>query len=362
MLLDLGDVSVMPGSPTLLDHRYQVSSLVFANDHERRFIGRHVELDLAVRITSLRPTAAGDTVTAAGALRFWTLAQQAASLRHPALPRLRDCFRSGDNYILIEDAVGGETLAERIERQGCLSLRETLALGLRLCDALVQAAHVCAGLLPFTTITPYTVVFLPSGHVVLTDLGSRHWLGLPRAAPEPKAAPYSAPEVAGCMSLDARVDVFSVAAVMHHALTGRVPAAPNQEASPLYAAEPAIPPALSLVFEHALAAEPAMRYDSAEHLGRAVAMAARVVLPDAAALTVPIARRHRRAKSFAAPAVRGKKVGILTSRFVAATPPALPNRPAQIACGIVHLPLPPAVRRALGRKGASTGSALNSGA
>ena len=351
----------MPGSLTLLDHRYQVSSLVFANDHERRYTGRHVELDVTVRITALRPTAAGDTVTAAGALRFWTLAQQAASLRHPALPRLRDGFRTGEDYILIEDAVDGQTLAERIERQGCLSLRETLALGLRLCDALVHAAHVCAGLLPFTTITPYTVVFLPSGHVVLTDLGSRRWLGLPRAAPEREAAPYFAPEVAGCMSLDARVDVFSVAAVMYHALTGRAPAAPNQEASPLYAAEPAIPPAVSQVFEHALAAEPAMRYDSAEHLGRAIAMAARVVLPDTTALTVPLARRHRRAKPFAAPAVRGEKAGISTSRVVGATPPALLSRPAQIASGLVHLPLPPAVRRALSRKGASTGSALHSG-
>ncbi|HEV2458616.1 MAG TPA: hypothetical protein VGS80_09640 [Ktedonobacterales bacterium] len=348
----------MPGSPALLDHRYHVSSLVFADGHERRFTGRHVELDLAVRITALRPTAAGDTVTAAGALRFWTLAQQAASLRHPALPRLRDSFRAGDDYILIEDAVAGETLAERIERQGCLSLHETLALGLRLCDALVQAAHVCAGLLPFTTITPYTVVFLPNGHVVLTDLGSRRWLGLPRTAPEPKAAPYSAPEVAGCTSLDVRADVFSVAAVMYHIFTGRVPAAWNQDANMLDAVGPAIPPALSRVFEHALAAEPAVRYDSAEHLGRAIAMAARIVLPDAATLTVPIARRRRRAKSFAASEVRGDKAGISTSSAVAATP-ALLSRTAQIASGIVHLPLPPAVRRALERKGASTRSAFH---
>jgi hypothetical protein len=352
----------MPGSSALLDHRYQVSSLVFADDHERRYAGRHVELDLTVRITALRAAVAGVTVTAAGALRFWMLAQRAASLRHPALPRLRDSFRAGEDYIVIEDAVGGQTLAERIERQGCLSLRETLALGLRLCDALVQTAHVCTDLLPLTTITPYTVVFLPSGHVVLTDLGSRRWLGLPRAEPEPEAAPYSAPEVAGCTSLDARADVFSVAAVMYHALTSRVPAFRIQEANPLDAAEPAIPPALSQVFDRALAAEPAVRHDSAEHLGRAIAMATRVVLPDAATLTVPIARRHRRAKSFAAPAVRGEKAGISTPSVVAATPPALLSRPAQIASGLVHLPLPPAVRRALDRNGVSTGSALHSGA
>ena len=351
-----------PGSLALLDHRYQVSSLVYASDQERRYAGRHVELDLPVRISALRPAAADDTISKTGALRFWTLAQQAASLRHPALPRLRDCFRAGADYILIEDAVDGETLAERIERQGRLSLRETLALGLRLCDALAQAAHVSAGLVPFTTITPYTVVFLPGGQVVLTDLGSWRWLGLRHVAPGPHAAPYSAPEIAGDTRFDARADVYSVAAVMYHALTGRVPAAWTQEGRPLATLEPDIPPALSQVLEHALAADPALRYASAEHLGRAFAMAARVVLLDAAPPTAPVARRSQSPQSLATPLARGDEASRLAPKAVSVTQPAFLSRPAQIAGEIARLSIPLAVRRALGRKGAATGPALHSGA
>jgi serine/threonine protein kinase len=350
----------MSEAPALLDHRYQVYSLESVGSHVRRYAGRHVALDLPVRITALRPTATDAAASAYDTSRFWTLAQKAVSLRHPVLPRLRDCFRAGDDYIIVDDAPGGETLAERIERLGCLTLRETLALGLRLCDALAYAQQICADLIPFTTITPYTVAFLLSGQVALTELGSWRWLGVPYLADDPQIAPHCAPEVGGHAPLDARADVYGIAAIMYHALTGPVPAAWNQAACPHDTSEPAIPPALSQVFEHALAADPAVRYASAEHLGRAIAMAARIVLPSATLLPNPIARRRRRAKSATAPATREDEARLVTPVVASAAHSALLSGPIQIASERVHLPISPPLRNALGRLGAIAESAIQS--
>ncbi|HKS70131.1 MAG TPA: hypothetical protein VJQ45_06910, partial [Ktedonobacterales bacterium] len=76
----------------LLDHRYSVSSLLCAGASARRFAGCHVGLDAPVRIVELRPpeqTPAGSAWDAAHCAAF---VARAAALRHPALPRVRDCF------------------------------------------------------------------------------------------------------------------------------------------------------------------------------------------------------------------------------------------------------------------------------
>jgi hypothetical protein len=356
----MGGVFVIPGSPVLLDRRYRIQSILFVGEHERCYAARHVELDLPVCITALRVPAC-HAATSLDSMRFWTLAQQAASLRHPAFPRVRDCFAASDDVVLVEDPIAGETLADRLRREGPLSLREALALGLRLCDALAHAGQAAAELLPFITITPRALVFLPSGQIVLADLGVRRWLGLPSAAPQAEMAAYRAPELAHNTVPDVRANVYSVAAVVYHAVSGHQPVPWTHTASPLDALEPSIPAALSQVIEHALAADPDLRYAGAERLGRALAMAARLSLPETAALAASSPPR-KRTKVAAILAARAQAAPLLPRGVTAPAHPGLLSRPAQLASELVRLSILWPFRRDARHKGAIAGSPAHSGA
>ncbi len=123
----------------LLDRRYRVARAIEQASDEQRFPAYHVELAIPVSISTLHPRDTAITGARATRLKdsgtsaFWKLALQAAHLRHPVLPRVRDSFLQGDTYYVVTDdpthgiepgAPGwysAETLAQRLERSGRLS-------------------------------------------------------------------------------------------------------------------------------------------------------------------------------------------------------------------------------------------------
>ena len=91
---------------------------------------------------------------------------------------------------------------------------------------------------------------------------------------------YIAPEQVQGAAIDARTDVYALACVLFHALTGRVPyerendmakmyAHANHEAPSVLEAAPHLPHAVEDVIKRGMAKDPAGRYASAGDLGRA---------------------------------------------------------------------------------------------
>lgn len=270
----------------LLDQRYSVSSLLCAGASARRFAGYHVGLDAPVRIVELRPPNQTQSAPAWDAGRCAAYVARAAALRHPALPRVRDCFYARGVCYVVEDALQDEWLARRVGRGRKANLRAALRDGLLLCDAVAHIARDAPELLPCLLISGATLAYDSAGVLHLTTWDYSRWLE-GRSALDPGAPDLRAPEVRAAAAAvpDERAHVYSIAALLAFLLAGSVERLTAGSAGDM-------PEALRAALAPALHADPRQRTPDAETLGRAIAHAARLVLPALESMPItPMAAR-----------------------------------------------------------------------
>lgn len=140
------------------------------------------------------------------------------TIRHPILPKIKDYFAFGDKYYIIEEFIEGESLEEHINNN-LPSAVDVVRWSLVLCNVL-ETLH--SNSIIFRDLKPANIMLTGDGQVKLIDFDiSRHYkegqlvdtmlLGTPG---------YAAPETYGKAQSDARSDIYSLGATMHHLLTG----------------------------------------------------------------------------------------------------------------------------------------------
>jgi serine/threonine protein kinase len=146
-----------------------------------------------------------------------------SSLQHPNLPRVHDAFDEGGHYYLVMEFIEGSTLLEQLSRMGGSPLPSSLVLDytLQLCDVLT---YLHKRQVIFRDLKPANVMITQDGRVFLIDFGiARHFKAGQTGDTEAFGTKgYIAPEV-GFAQTDARADVYSLGATMHHCLTGQKP-------------------------------------------------------------------------------------------------------------------------------------------
>ncbi|HEY0753318.1 MAG TPA: ABC transporter substrate-binding protein [Ktedonobacteraceae bacterium] len=137
--------------------------------------------------------------------------------QHSGFPKILDVFDEFDNYFIVFEHIEGESLASLLRRQGgALPERTVAGYSRQLCEMLVVLARQ-QPVLVHGAISPETVIVSP-------DRTHIHMIHLPLFQPkEPTNASalgsYKAPEQVRGMANPAS-DLYSVAATMHHAVTG----------------------------------------------------------------------------------------------------------------------------------------------
>jgi len=193
-----------------------------------------------------------------------------AALSHPHLLRLRDTVRTGDGWVLVLDYAAGSSLAALLRERGRLRPGEVVTALAPLAAALAYAHG--EGLV-HGDVTPANVLFTADGRPLLADLGIARVVcddGPIALTPE-----YADPAVAAGAMPGPATDVFAVAAVAWHALTGMPPWAGETAEDTLFAAAtgelpdlrelaPGAPEPLVAVLERALSVDPAARGSAAE--------------------------------------------------------------------------------------------------
>ncbi|MDQ3735481.1 MAG: serine/threonine protein kinase [Actinomycetota bacterium] len=173
-----------------------------------------------------RPQAGGADVAlkwlAADAIDIEKLEASALrDLRHPHVARLLDVRQDGPSVVLVHQFVTGISLAALLAERDRLSGSEVVTLLTPIAEAL-GAAHE-AGLL-HANLTPSAVLVTPDGRPILTDVGIWRALAADSAAASASARlEYLDPCVARGGPPIKASDVFGVAALGYHALTGRPP-------------------------------------------------------------------------------------------------------------------------------------------
>ena len=177
-------------------------------------------------------------------------------VRHPHVVRLRDVVPvPGVGTVLVLDRALGGSLAALVAARGRLDVPEVVTVLTPLAGAL---ADLHEGGLVHGDVSAANVLFDESGRPLLGDLASASVVGEGRRDETQGTAGYVAPEVEAGDVPGPASDVFALAAVGWHALTG-LPPAPAADRMPLVTVAPHVPVELALLLEEALDADPSRR-------------------------------------------------------------------------------------------------------
>lgn len=274
----------------LLDRRYRLLTVVGHGGKGRVYKAVHVGLDATVALWELRAPA-GTSRAAYDAARsaLFGEARRLTSLCHPNLPRVHDYFSHGDACFLVMEYVEGESLADRLRRQGRVPFPVFLDYGLQLCDALAYL-HRRVPPIFIGSLTPSNVVLTQDGPAIVSDFGLARRFALhidfARDAAPMNPGGSAAPERHLSAALDVRSDIQGLGAVLYELASGRVPSSMSDDDVSLHKLGPHIPETLHAILARALRSDPGRGLASAEELGQALRTAARDVLPPSSPVAI----------------------------------------------------------------------------
>ena len=169
--------------------------------------------------------------------RFEREAKLLAALNHPNIAAIYGLERSGATRYLVMELVPGETLSDRIAREGPVPVEEALAIARQIAEALA-AAHDSEMGIVHRDLKPANVKVTPEGRVKVLDFGLAKAFAGETASANISNSPtlsamatmqgvimgtagYMSPEQARGKPVDKRTDIWAFGCVLYEMLTGR---------------------------------------------------------------------------------------------------------------------------------------------
>ena len=320
---------VLSRANAALEGRYTLERQLGRGGMATVWLARDNKHDRLVALKVLRP----DVAQAIGPERFLREITLTARLSHPHILPLLDSGEADGLLYYVMPYVQGESLRDRLDREQQLALDDALLLTHEIADALT---HAHAHNVVHRDIKPENIL-LEDGHAVVADFGIARAItaagaerltdtGVTVGTPA-----YMSPEqAAGATNLDGRADVYSLACVLYEMLAGRPPfVGPTAEsvvhqqlsavAPPVTSIRPAVPRAIRVALDRALAKVPADRFRRVDSFAGALTASSGVRVP---------APRVGRRVAWLTVAAAITAVGAVAIRFGQPTPePAAPTHP-----------------------------------
>jgi serine/threonine-protein kinase len=246
-----------------------------------------------------------------GTDRFLQEIEIVAGLTHPRILTLIDSGEADGLLFYVMPFVEGETLKERIAREGPLPVEEALRIAREVADTLAYAHD--RGVI-HRDIKPSNILF-EAGHAVIADFGVARAVGA--AGSENMTATglavgtpaYMSPEQASGGEVDGRADVYALGCVLWEMLTGEPPfqgptpmailaRKVSDDTPEIRSLRKSVSPEVQDLIAKAMAPLPADRFASVRDFEQALAA------PEAAERIRPVpGRRHDQSRSLAGAAI-----------------------------------------------------------
>ena len=276
---------VLPRLSEALAGRYTVESLIGRGGMSLVYSARDLRNQRYVALKVLRPQLAESV----GAELFLREIKIAANLEHPHILPLFDSGEAAGLLFYTMPFVEGESLRDRLMREGALPLDDALQIATEVGEALAYAHE--HGVV-HRDIKPENIL-LASGIARVADFGiarARTEAGNFESVTDANIAigtpEYMSPEQAGASdTLDGRTDIYSLGCVLYEMLAGEPPFTGRtlqavlakhlgEKVPNLTVVRPGIPLWVVKVIDHAMAKVPADRYQTAGALVGALALGA----------------------------------------------------------------------------------------
>jgi serine/threonine-protein kinase len=262
----------------ILQNRYRVVSLLHQGGMRSVYRAWDTCLRVPIALKEMIPQPGLDQQTLTQLRhQFQVQAMVLARLSHPHIVRVTDFFEEGGNVFMVMNFVEGESLAERIERQGTLPVEEVLVWANQLLDALAY----CHGQgVIHRDIEPQSIIIRSDGQAVLVGFGPvKLWdpndPHTRTPVREMGAPEYVSPEQ-HMGHTDPRSDIYGLGATIYHALTGQAPPTATMRIAspgifqPLRALNPHISSATEVVVLRAMELSPEHRFHTAQEMAVAL--------------------------------------------------------------------------------------------
>ena len=259
--------------------------------------------------------------------RFQREAKMLASLNHPNIATIHGLEQSNGTQYLVMELVSGETLAERVKREGAVPVEEALTICKQIAEAL-EAAHE-KGII-HRDLKPANVKVTPEGKVKVLDFGLAKAFAGDAANDDPSNSPtlsmaatmhgvilgtaaYMSPEQARGKSVNKATDIWAFGCVLYELLCGHA-AFEGEDITEILAAvvktEPdwsrlpeATPPAIRVLLRRCLRKDRRQRLQDATDVRIEIEEALDAPATGVAAATVPATRGWRERLAWAAAAL-----------------------------------------------------------
>src|SRR5437660_4966716 len=262
----------------LLAARYSIERELGRGGMGIVLLARDVALDRPVAIKLLPPHLATRPDQRE---RFVEEARTAAGLAHPNIVPIHLVEARGELVLFVMGFVDGETLRDRVERDGPLPPRLALKLLQEVAWALGYAHQ--RGVIHRDVKPDNIMIERATDRALVTDFG----IALGRREAESAGGPivgtarYMSPEQACGEAVDARSDLYSLGATFFYALTGRAPFEGtnlpailtkhvNETAPLVQAVRPDVPAKVGAVVDRLLRKAPSERFQTGDDVARVV--------------------------------------------------------------------------------------------
>lgn len=213
------DDALLPGTRYRIERKIGQGAAGTVYEAEHIDLGRRV----AIKVLSTERSISPDL-----AVRFRREARLLSRLSHPNLVALHDFGQASDGRLFCAmELLEGETLDQRLAREGALPWREALGIAMQVVTALKVAHH--AGLVHLD-LKPSNLFCCVDGTVKLLDFGLAKMLDEVNDGSEDKGGfalfgtpEYMAPEQVASTAVDARADIYAMGCVLYELCTGKLP-------------------------------------------------------------------------------------------------------------------------------------------
>ncbi|GEN30071.1 serine/threonine-protein kinase [Cerasibacillus quisquiliarum] len=189
-------------------------------------------------------------------------------LDHHALPRIYDIIESSGDIYVVMDYIEGESLKEKMAREGIQDADDVIDWAKQLADVLHYLHTRQPNPIIYRDMKPDNIMLTPDGHIKLIDFGIAREYKEEQSTDTTNLGTkaYAAPEQISGKQTDVRTDIYSLGMTLYHLVTGKTLNDPPFEVKPIRYWNPTLPEGLEYIISVCTQAEPENRYQSCRDL------------------------------------------------------------------------------------------------